>query len=104
MCETSKILIGSGQPESVIYKSTKNLLSVPLFSSLIFFFYKFLQMSSIVLDTEKSRSIPEDLEKISSEKEPSEQYITPPDGGRGWLIVFSCFMVRSFISLTLKTD
>lgn len=55
-------------------------------------------MSSIVLENseKRRRSIPEsnkDLEQIAPSEKSSEHYIVPPDGGRGWVIVFSCFMV-----------
>lgn len=32
-----------------------------------------------------------EVEKSSTEK---DQYITPPDGGRGWLVVTASFMVN----------
>lgn len=32
-----------------------------------------------------------DAEKLSIAS--NEAYITPPDGGRGWLVVVGCFMV-----------
>jgi hypothetical protein len=53
-------------------------------------------MSSIV--SEKDIVTPKDdiseLEKSTPiAQEPEQEYITPPDGGRGWLVVFAAFMV-----------
>lgn len=33
-----------------------------------------------------------------TEKSIKEDYITPPDGGRGWLVVTASFMVRQIIN------
>lgn len=60
-------------------------------------------MASIVLGNRDDPSIPtsekdqslnrdlSDAEKLSVASD--EVYITPPDGGRGWLVVVACFMV-----------
>lgn len=61
-------------------------------------------MASIVLGSRDDRSLPtsekdhpsltkdlSDTEKLSITS--NEAYITPPDGGRGWLIVVASFMV-----------
>lgn len=58
-------------------------------------------MSTAVLDHEKDRSIATPREDISeieeklSSRTPTESYITPPDGGRGWLIVLGSFTVNN---------
>lgn len=33
-----------------------------------------------------------------TEKSIKEDYITPPDGGRGWFVVTASFMVRQIIN------
>jgi hypothetical protein len=60
-------------------------------------------MASIVLGNKDDRSLPTsekdqslnrdllDAEKLSVASD--KAYITPPDGGRGWLVVVACFMV-----------
>lgn len=55
-------------------------------------------MSSIVVDNEKDRPIASPRDDISEAEKvtsvaPSEVYITPPDGGKGWVVVAASFMV-----------
>lgn len=40
----------------------------------------------------KEATIKDDLPEI--EKSIEKEYITPPDGGRGWFVVTASFMVR----------
>lgn len=36
----------------------------------------------------------ENLSEIEKSSTENDQYITPPDGGRGWLVVTASFMVN----------
>lgn len=55
-------------------------------------------MSSIVTNNEKDHPIPSPRDDLSETERvtstaPSDSYITPPDGGRGWVVVAASFMV-----------